>query len=160
VPVVRLKLRPDTPQLYENFVFDRIQVDDAQAIFDVKPWTQFFDLQGHQPPRSVVRHLAIRNLSGTLRSLGELRGNQGDLLENISLENLALSAGRGSLRIGTVHLVAAVLKYACTEARPAAYSPLPAFLQVLFTDAVRARNFLRRRVTGWPEPRQTQPRAA
>ena len=41
VPVCRLKLRPDTPQLYENLVFENLTLTEAQALFDVKPWTHF-----------------------------------------------------------------------------------------------------------------------
>jgi polygalacturonase len=98
IPVVRLKLRPDTPQLYENIEFDTLTLDNAQAIFDVKPWTQFFDLAGHEPPRSVVRNVVVRNVTGSVESLGELRGNRGDAIENILLENIDLTARRPRLR--------------------------------------------------------------
>jgi alpha-L-rhamnosidase len=98
IPVVRLKLRPDTPQLYENLEFDTLTLDDAQAIFDVKPWTQFFDLAGHEPPQSVVRNVVVRNVSGSVESLGELRGNRGDAIEDILLENIDLTARRPQLR--------------------------------------------------------------
>ncbi len=92
VPLVRLKLRPDTPQLYEGIVVDGIQATDAQAIFDVKPWTQFFDPQGHAPPQSIVRDVTVRNVTGSFRSLGELRGNPGDLIEQIRLADLGITA--------------------------------------------------------------------
>ena len=98
VPIVRLKLRPDTPQLYENFVFENISAEGAQALFDVKPWTQFFDLGGHEPPQSIVRNISVKNLTGSLRSLGELRGNQGDLIEDIRLEGVELKADRPTLK--------------------------------------------------------------
>ena len=97
IPLVRLKLRPDTPQLYENLLFEDIKVVDAQAVFDVKPWTQFFDLQGHEPPQSIVRNVVVRNLQGSVRSLGELRGNKGDLIQNVSLENISLTAEKATL---------------------------------------------------------------
>ena len=98
IPLVRLKLRPDTPQLYEDLLFDGIKAVEAQAVFDVKPWTQFFDLQGHEPPQSVVRNIVVRNLQGSVRSLGELRGNKGDLIENVQLENISLTADHAELR--------------------------------------------------------------
>jgi alpha-L-rhamnosidase len=85
VPLVRLKLRPDTPQLYENIAVSDIQADGAQAIFDVKPWTQFFDLQGHPPQPSRVRGVTVRGVRGTFRTLGELRGNDGDAIADVSL---------------------------------------------------------------------------
>lgn len=98
VPIVRLKLRPDTPQLYENLVFENIKALDAQAIFDVKPWTQFFDPQGHGPQQSVVRNVTVRNLTGNVRSLGELRGNPGDAIEHVKLENIDITADNPRLR--------------------------------------------------------------
>ena len=102
VPIVRLKLRPDTPQLYENLLFEDIVAADAQAIFDVKPWTQFFDLAGHQPPTSTVRNVVVRNLTGTVRSLGDLRGNDGDVIENVLVENVDLHAESDRLNTGKV----------------------------------------------------------
>lgn len=100
VPVVRLKLRPDTPQIYENFVFEDLMLDGAQALFDVKPWTQFFDLGGHEPPKSVVRNVIVRNVRGTLRSLGDLRGNPGDEIENVVVQQSDLKVDATRLRVG------------------------------------------------------------
>lgn len=98
IPIVRLKLRPDTPQLYENLSFEDIKASDAQAVFDVKPWTQFFALQGHDPQPSVVRNVAVRNLTGSVRSLGELRGNKGDTIAHVVLENIAITADNPQLK--------------------------------------------------------------
>jgi polygalacturonase len=92
VPLVRLKLRPDTPQLYENITVDDIEADAAQAIFDVKPWTQFFDLQGHPPQASRVRGVTVRNVRGSFRSLGELRGNAGDEITEVLLDRVDITA--------------------------------------------------------------------
>jgi len=102
IPVVRLKLRPDTPQLYENFVFENLELNEAQALFDVKPWTQFFDLGDHQPPVSTVQNVVLRNLKGSIRTVGELRGNPGDIIRNVLIEEVDLTADRTDLRIGDV----------------------------------------------------------
>jgi polygalacturonase len=105
IPVVRLKLRPDTPQLYEDFLFESLKLDRAQALFDVKPWPQFFDLQGHQPPRSVVRGVTLQNITGSVRSLGELRGNCRDVIEDVSLDDVQLAVDRPRLRTGAASAV-------------------------------------------------------
>ncbi|MCA9241821.1 MAG: hypothetical protein KDA37_16540, partial [Planctomycetales bacterium] len=103
VPVCRLKLRPDTPQFYENLVFEDLVLDGAQALFDVKPWTQFFDLGDQAPPASTVRNVVLRRISGTLAGLGELRGNKGDVIQNILLEEIEVKALRNDLlRMGPV----------------------------------------------------------
>ena len=99
IPLLRLKLRPDTPQRYENLIFEQIELDGAQAIFDVKPWTQFFDLQGHDPPASVVRNVVVRGLRGSLKSLGELRGNPGDRLDHICLMDVDVTTETRQLLI-------------------------------------------------------------
>lgn len=105
IPIVRLKLRPDTPQLYENMLFEDIEANDAQALFDVKPWTQFFDLQGHKPPKSVVQNIVVKNLKGTIKTFGELRGNPGDVLENIRLENINVIMRHSSLETDLSHQI-------------------------------------------------------
>ncbi|TWT90859.1 Exo-poly-alpha-D-galacturonosidase precursor [Pseudobythopirellula maris] len=102
VPVCRLKLRPDTPQRYENLLFDGLTLDGAQSLFDVKPWRQFYDPQGMAPPKSEVRNVVLRNITGSLRSLGDLRGNRGDSIENVTLSNIELITDRGDLRVGEV----------------------------------------------------------
>lgn len=99
VPLVRLKLRPDTPQLYERITVSDIEIDGGQAIFDVKPWTQFFDLQGHPPQPSKVRGVVVRGVRGSLRSLGELRGNAGDEISGIVLEDVDVVATTPRLRL-------------------------------------------------------------
>lgn len=102
IPVVRLKLRPDTPQLYENLTFEDLKLDGAQSLFDVKPWTQFFDLQGHEPPTSTVRNVVLRRISGSLATLGDLRGNDGDTLQNITLQQVEVTARQDRLRTGQI----------------------------------------------------------
>lgn len=118
IPVVRLKLRPDTPQTYENLRFEDLTLDGAQAIFDVKPWTQFFDLQGAAPPPSTVRNVTLRRVSGTVQSLGELRGNPGDTIEGVQLEQVEVEAVDNRLRVGDVQRL--VFDRVVVNGRPAA----------------------------------------
>jgi alpha-L-rhamnosidase len=88
--LVRLKLRPDTPQLYENLTYEHITVAGSGRVFDVKPWTQFFDLKGHAPPSRTVRNVAVRNITGEYGALGVIRGNQGDVIEQVTLADIDL----------------------------------------------------------------------
>ncbi|BET66234.1 glycoside hydrolase family 28 protein [Opitutales bacterium ASA1] len=100
--LVRLKLRPDTPQLYENVVYENIVMEGDGRLFDVQPWRQFYDPQGHEPPPSIVRNVTVRNVTGSCRRLGVLAGNPGDTIEDIRLENLDLRAEDTNLRLGGV----------------------------------------------------------
>ncbi len=87
--LVRLKLRPDTPQLYEDIHYRDITLDSTGAILQVRPWMQFFDLKGQPPPKSIVRNVTLRNIKGTYGSFGEIQGNPGQTtISDIKLENI------------------------------------------------------------------------
>lgn len=120
--VVRLKLRPDTPQLYEDLLFEHIELTRQTAggagagsdgggerggaggdLFDVQPWTQFFDLKGHAPPPTrTVRNLTVRHVTGHFGGLGIVAGNPGDRLERITLQNVHVQVDRDRLKLGSV----------------------------------------------------------
>src|SRR5205085_916912 len=87
--VLRLKLRPDTPQQYENIFLNDITLEGgSSAIFKVDPWTQYFDLKGQQPPSSVVRNIKISNVKGSGGSFGKILGNPGTDISDIMLKNV------------------------------------------------------------------------
>ena len=48
--VIRLKLRPDTPQEYYDIKISDITMENSAVIFRISPWTQYFDLKGQAPP--------------------------------------------------------------------------------------------------------------
>ncbi len=100
--LVRLKLRPDTPQLYENLLFDSIQLSGEGKVIEINPWTQFFDLKGHPPPSSTVRNLTIRNLSGSYGTMGVMAGNPRDTITGVVLENIKLNLKKTDFKIGAV----------------------------------------------------------
>lgn len=89
--LLRLKLRPDTPQRYENILIENIRLTGDGRIFDVNPWTQFFDLQGHPAPSRSVAGITLRNLTGSYGSMGRILGNPGDTLGGFTLENIQLT---------------------------------------------------------------------
>lgn len=89
--VLTLKLRPDTPQHYENILIENITLEGgAGRVLNVAPWTQFFDLKGHAPPVRTVNDVVLRNITGSFHNFGTLGGNPGDTLRNITLENINL----------------------------------------------------------------------
>lgn len=89
VPVVRLKLRPDTPQIYEDLHYRNITLAGQGPIFDVRPWKQYFDLKGQPPPRSTVRNVTVNGIHGSFGSFGIIRGNPGQsTLSGFTLENM------------------------------------------------------------------------
>ena len=88
--LVRLKLRPDTPQHYEDIHYRGVTLDNAGGnILQVRPWTQYFDLKGQPPPNSIVRNVTLSNVKGTYGSFGMLQGNPGQTeIGDIKLENI------------------------------------------------------------------------
>jgi polygalacturonase len=88
VNFLRLKLRPDTAQFYENIHCRNITLDGAGAIIQLQPWKQYFDLQGQSPPKSVVRDVMLSNVKGRYGSLGVIKGNPGQTtISDITLKN-------------------------------------------------------------------------
>jgi len=100
INLVRLKLRPDTPQRYEDIHYRDITLDStAGTILAVLPWTQFFDLKGQPPPKSVVRNVTLTNVRGTYGSFGTLQGNPGQTeIGDITLRNIDVQLKNESLK--------------------------------------------------------------
>jgi alpha-L-rhamnosidase len=72
------KLRPDTPQHYENIHFRNITVDSSGGqIVTIQPWTQYFDLKGAAPPKSIVRNISLVGIRGRLKAFGTIKPNPG-----------------------------------------------------------------------------------
>jgi polygalacturonase len=72
------KLRPDTPQHYENIHFRNITVDSSGGqIVTIQPWTQYFDLKGAPPPKSIVRNISLVGIRGRLKAFGTIKPNPG-----------------------------------------------------------------------------------
>jgi len=86
--VLRLKLRPDTPQQYENFRLNDITMEGSGAIFKISPWKQYFDLKGQQPPKSKVRFITISNVKGSCASFGQIIGTPDTEFGEILLKNV------------------------------------------------------------------------
>jgi polygalacturonase len=78
VRIATLKLRPDTPQHYEDITFRNIVSEGpSSGIVQMAPWTQYFDLQGMTPPQSVVKNLKFIGIKGTFLSFGTIKPNPG-----------------------------------------------------------------------------------
>jgi polygalacturonase len=101
--MLTLKLRPDTPQHYENIVIDGITLSGGEGrLLNVAPWTQFFDLKGHAPPLRTVNNITIRNVTGEFHTLGSLGGNPGDTLRDVTFENVDLKLADPDFNPGEV----------------------------------------------------------
>lgn len=100
--MLTLKLRPDTPQHYERITLDGIKLAGNGRLLNVAPWLQFFDLKGQPPPARLVNDIVLRNITGRYRMLGALSGNAGDVLRDITLENVDVQLTEERFRLGPV----------------------------------------------------------
>lgn len=100
--VIRLKLRPDTPQQYENITIEDITMENGGVIFAVSPWTQYFDLKGQEPPTALVRNIKISNVHGTGRSFGEISGHAKATIQDILVKNVDVQFRSTDFKLGDV----------------------------------------------------------
>ena len=118
--LLTLKLRPDTPQHYEHITMDGIKLAGTGRLINCAPWTQFFDLKGQPPPSRMVNDVTIRNVSGTYGAFGQLRGNPGDVIRDITLENIdvKLNGPRGGDRLNLGKVDNLVVKNVVVNGQP------------------------------------------
>jgi polygalacturonase len=103
--VIRLKLRPDTPQLYENVTVSDITMENGGVIFNVAPWSQYFDLKGQPLPKSTVRNITVSGVKGTGVSLGKIVGNKDTEFGDILLKDVDLQLSKGLLEVGDIKML-------------------------------------------------------
>ena len=88
--VLRLKLRLDTEQHYENIRVHDIKVDGHGAIIHCDPWTQYFDLKGMPSPVQTVNGVTISKVTGSFGSFGSINGPPQSTVQNITLKDMDL----------------------------------------------------------------------
>ncbi|HNX79409.1 MAG TPA: glycosyl hydrolase family 28 protein [Prolixibacteraceae bacterium] len=96
--VLWLKMRPDTPQLYEYIRVENVSGKAGRLVF-AKPWTQFFDLQGREtPPPSVCRNITLRDITLDCSVFADIDLSPSDSLKDFTFDNLKITARNGALR--------------------------------------------------------------
>ncbi len=100
--VLHLKVRPDTPQRYENIQVRDITLDNKfGSILEIRPWTQYFDLQGQPAPKSIIRNVTFSGIRGRFSSLGRASGNPGQTdISDITFSDLNVKLNQTKLRDG------------------------------------------------------------
>jgi len=101
-PLLRMKLRSDTPQLYEDITVENC-TGKAGKIVEMEAWTQFFDLKDSKtPPKAHIRNVVFRNVNMSCDNIGILMSNPNDTVENIRFENCQFTT-TGNVTIQTNH---------------------------------------------------------
>ena len=88
-----LKMRPDTPQLYEYITVEDIK-GKIKHFLNVNPWTQFYDLKDRKDiPLSVGDHITLRNCDCECEKYFHVKKQDDQYrLSNFVLENLHVVA--------------------------------------------------------------------
>lgn len=104
VKVAVLKLRSDTPQRYENIEYRNISLDaPGGMILSIQPWSQYTNLKGAEPPRSIVRDIRFIGIKGRFGAFGTVRPNPGQtVIENILLKDVDVVLAQADLAVSGV----------------------------------------------------------
>ncbi|HEY6915020.1 MAG TPA: glycosyl hydrolase family 28 protein [Paludibacter sp.] len=91
-PLLRLKMRPDTYQIFENITIDNI-TGKCGSIIDMNPWTQFYTMEGsNEKPYGIVRNISISNINMKCNRFGIMKGNPADTVSNVLFKNINVNA--------------------------------------------------------------------
>ncbi|MDD3079551.1 MAG: glycosyl hydrolase family 28 protein [Paludibacter sp.] len=91
-PLLRIKMRPDTYQLFENITVENVK-GQCGTIIEMRPWKQFFNLEGtDEKPFGIVRNITVSNVDVTCNSFGEIQGNAMDQVSGILFKNMLAEA--------------------------------------------------------------------
>lgn len=96
-PILRIKMRPDTYQLFENITVDNI-TGKCGTIVEMKPWKQFFNMEGStEKPFGIVRNITVSNINVTCNSFGDIVGNPLDQVSKFVFKNITAQAQKPEL---------------------------------------------------------------
>ncbi|MCX2476828.1 glycosyl hydrolase family 28 protein [Pedobacter sp. MC2016-05] len=90
-PILNLKMRGDTFQIYENITIDNI-TGKCGSVISLNPWKQFFDLAGStEQPFGTIRNIKMSNIKVEANKFGEMNGNPLDKLSGFTFQNLQIT---------------------------------------------------------------------
>jgi polygalacturonase len=96
--ILRLKMRPDTYQIYENITIEGI-TGKCGSLIALAPWTQFFNLKDSTAkPFAIVRHISFSNMNVQCNKLGDIKGNPADKISDILFRNITANAATPTLQ--------------------------------------------------------------
>jgi alpha-L-rhamnosidase len=128
--VLSLKLRPDTPQRYEDILIEDVdlRVSDGGRLLKVQPWSQFFDLAGQAPSHSQVKNVTVRNVRGVAHRLRRQPSGDGGDHETPEkpLPEIFAHGGRAAREDGDVHHGAFLVFFSASQDCPCLSCPCSA----------------------------------
>lgn len=114
-PLLRLKLRPDTPQKFENISVQNCKGHVGKLI-EVLPWTQFYDLKDKKEPlRATIKNIAIKDMNLSMERIGYFETNPNDSVQNIRIENSVFVVKKGNADFNPSHKKAFNMEFKVIE---------------------------------------------
>jgi len=90
--ILRLKMRPDTYQIYENITIENI-TGRCGLLIALAPWKQFFNLgDSAEKPFGIVRNITFSNINMKVRRVGDIKGNPTDKISDILFKDIIVEA--------------------------------------------------------------------
>jgi alpha-L-rhamnosidase len=90
--VLKLKIRPDTEEHYENITARNIKVQNPTAqLVSIQGWNQYFDLQGRPAPSQWVTNVTLENITGMLHDFGQVSGPAKSTVSNLVFKNINIA---------------------------------------------------------------------
>lgn len=91
-PLLRIKMRPDTYQIFENILVENV-TGSCGTLVELKPWKQFFTLEGKNvKPFGIVRNVILKDINVSCDFFAEIKGNPDDKITNFVFENVTATA--------------------------------------------------------------------
>lgn len=91
-PLLRIKMRPDTYQTFENVTVENVS-GTCGTIVELKPWKQFYTLEGtNEKPFGIVKNIKLKNINVKCNVFAEIKGNNADKITGFVFENVTATA--------------------------------------------------------------------
>ncbi len=97
IPMLRIKMRPDTPgQNYQNVSVHDIKLDGTGSIlsFELTHGTKV----PPQPPRAAIGNITVSDITGTYGAFGKIAANDNTDIKGIALKNINVRLKTGAAR--------------------------------------------------------------
>jgi polygalacturonase len=93
---IRFKTQPSRGGVVENIVYRDIVLKDTRQAFEFNmEWRMVPPIAPPAKVLPIVRNVTIRNVTGTVQSVGMMHGLTGSPILNVKFEKCAITAGRG-----------------------------------------------------------------
>ncbi len=90
-----VKMRPDTPQLYEYIHIEDIK-GNASQLMNIRPWTQFADLKG-EVIKSYAKNITIKNIKLKCNTGFDIQKSEQYEISGFTFENIELQTANGRI---------------------------------------------------------------